>query len=325
MADLQELNSLDKLFSDNSSGSTSGIYIDPSIYNSGGTLDSDTQKKVETANNNDGITTDADGYKHDIRWTEDGTYGMGSLEDWLDDWFKRYGSKTFTGKELGYLSGLDKHIATEAYYRAIELAKAQYEAQEQAKQAQSSTGDTSITASAEEIRNAEQQLAGINNPYPEDYTGNQQAVDTQQAIAEGAQTAQQEAEKSAAASASAGINKSRAGMLSDSGTQSAQTNNVSNISMANATQNASTQADYLNKMNQADALDQQAKFQTQGAGIQALGAGIQGAASGLAMGGVIGSDENIKTSPDDFDAKLSDAINQFKILYKRVKEKRSRK
>lgn len=325
MADLQELNSLDKLFSDNSSGSTSGIYIDPSIYNSDGTLDSDTQKKVETANNNDGITTDADGYKHDIRWTEDGTYGIGSLEDFLADSFAKFGSKNLLGKDLDHLSKMDEAILTQAYYAAIEKAKAQYEAQQQAAAAQSSTGDTSITASAEEIRNAEQQLAGINNPAPNDYTGNQQAVDTQQAIAEGAQTAQQEAEKSAASSASAGINKSRAGMLSDSGTSSAQTNNVSNISMANATQNASTQADYLNKMNQADALDQQAKFQARGAGIQALGAGMQGAAAGAAMGGVIGSDENIKTSPDDFDAKLSDAINQFKILYKRVKEKRSRK
>lgn len=318
---LQNLDDLNN-WGNNNTGSTSGIYIDPSIYESN-TLDSDTQKNIEAANN-DGITTDADGYKHDIRWTEDGTYGIGSLEDYLDRAFKKYGSKDFFGKELDHLSKMDEYILTQAYYSAIEKAKAQYEAQQQAAAAQSATGDTSTTASAEENRNAETQLSGVNNPYPEDYTGNQQAVDTQQAIAEGAQTAQQEAEKSAASSASAGINKSRAGMLSDSGTSSAQTNNVSNISMANASQNASTQADYLNKMNQADALDQQAKFQAQGAGIQALGAGMQGAAAGAAMGAVI-SDENAKESPADFDAKLSDAINQFKILYKRVKEKRGRK
>lgn len=318
MANLQGLNSLDKLLDYDTN--SSGIYIDPSIYTtSSGTLPKETQSEVNTTTNTTTPSTSGG-----ITYTEDGTYGIGSLEDFLKKAYEEYGSKNLLGQDLDHLSKLEEGILTQAYYAAIEKAKAQYEAQQQAAAATSATGDTSTTASAEENKNAAEQLSGVNNPYPEDYSGNQQAVDTQQAIAEGAQTAQQEAEKSAAASASAGINKSRAGMLSDSGTQSAQTNNVSNIATANAAQNASTQADYLNKMNQADALDQQAKFRSQGAGIQALGAGMQGAASGAALGAVI-SDENAKTSPDDFDAKLSDAISQFKILYKRVKEKRGRK
>jgi len=300
-----DLSSLDKLFTTETN--SSGIYIDPSVYTN--------SESTKTAINNTDADANNDG---EIKWTEDGTYGIGSYEDFLA---KMKARNSANGHSWGKI---DDWVTKHAYEDAIEKAKAQYEAQQQAAAAQSATGDTSTTASAEENRNAETQLSGVNNPYPEDYTGNQQAVDTQQAIAEGAQTAQQEAEKSAASSASAGINKSRAGMLSDSGTSSASTNNVSNIAMGNTSQNASTQADYLNKMNQADALNQQAKFQSQGAGITALGAGMQGAASGAALGAVI-SDENAKESPDDFDSKLSDAINQFKILYKRVKEKRGRK
>lgn len=154
-----------------------------------------------------------------------------------------------------------------------------------------------------------------------DYKGLEQAANTE--FAESVQAAQTAAEKSAAASASAGINKSRAGMLSDTGTQTAQTNNVSNLTNTNIQQQGATQADYLNKMSQADALDQQAKFMKQGAGLQSLGAGIQGAASGAALGGTFGSDEDIKESPEDFDKKLADAIKQFRILYKKVKEKKA--
>lgn len=156
-----------------------------------------------------------------------------------------------------------------------------------------------------------------------DYTGRKNAVDVQQAIAEGAQTAQTESENNAVAAASAGVNKSRAGMLSDNASQQTQTNNVSNIATANSAQAASTQADYLQKMAQADALDQQAKNMKSGSFMTALGGGLQGAASG-AMTGAIVSDEDLK-EPIDFDQQLYDAIRQFKELYARVKDMRRRK
>ncbi len=156
-----------------------------------------------------------------------------------------------------------------------------------------------------------------------DYTGRKNAVDVQQAIAEGAQTAQTESENNAVAAASAGINKSRAGMLSDNASQQTQTNNVSNIATANSAQSTSTQADYLKKMAQADALDQQAANMKSGAGLTAIGGGIQGAASG-AMAGAMISDEDLK-EPIDFDQQLYDAIKQFKELYAKVKAMRGRK
>lgn len=156
-----------------------------------------------------------------------------------------------------------------------------------------------------------------------DYEGRKNATDVQQAIAEGAQTAQAESENNAVAAASAGVNKSRAGMLSDNASQQTQTNNVSNIASANSSQAASTQADYLNKMAQADALDQQAKNIKSGSAMTALGGGIQGAASGAIAGAII-SDEDMK-EPIDFDQQLYDAIRQFKELYKKVKAMRGRK
>lgn len=152
-----------------------------------------------------------------------------------------------------------------------------------------------------------------------EYEANQKAADTQQAIAESAQTAQAEAEKNAAAAASAGINKSRAGMLSDNAAQQSQTSNVSNIATANSSQAASTQADYLQKMAQADALDQQARNMKSGAALTAIGGGIQGAATGASFGLI--SDENMKEEPFD-DDKLYDAIREFKRLYMKVKELR---
>lgn len=153
-----------------------------------------------------------------------------------------------------------------------------------------------------------------------DYAGRNKAVDTQQAIAESAQAAQAEAEKNAAAAASAGVNKSRAGMLSDNAASSSNTSNVSNIASANASQAASTQADYMQKMAQADALDQQAKNMKSGAGLTAIGGGVQGAAAGASTGAMI-SDKNMKEEPFD-DEKLYSAIRQFKELYMKVKNLR---
>lgn len=154
-----------------------------------------------------------------------------------------------------------------------------------------------------------------------DYSGRENYVELQDAIAEGAQTAQQNAENQARASASAGINKSRAGMLSENNSQQSQTNNISNIYGANTSQNASTQADYLQKMAQADALDQQAANMKKGAGLTALGNGISGAMTGMTVGATLGmSDERAKEAPQQQidQNELQNMIRQFRSLYKRL-------
>lgn len=154
-----------------------------------------------------------------------------------------------------------------------------------------------------------------------DYSGRENYGETQDAIAKGAQEAQQNAENQARSSASAGINKSRAGMLSENNSQQSQTNNVSNIYGANTAQNASTQADYLQKMAQADALDQQASNMRKGAGLTALGNGISGAMTGATVGATLGmSDERAKEAPNDNNNSLQDMIKQFRCLYKRLQE-----
>lgn len=161
----------------------------------------------------------------------------------------------------------------------------------------------------------------------------QQAL--QQAAAENALSSQKQAEEAARTSASAGINKPRAGMLSDNAAQQSQTNNVPQLYGMAKNQTQTTSNDYLQKMAQADALDQQAKNIQAGAGLTAMGGAITGGASGAMTGATLGmgSDENMKESPDATnkerrtkesrsevtDDELNKAIRQFRDLYKRVK------
>lgn len=138
-----------------------------------------------------------------------------------------------------------------------------------------------------------------------------------QALQAQQQSSQATAQANKTANINAGINKSRAGMLG-SQRASADTSVAQNQYMANRSTAASTQADYLEKMAQADALDQQAKNMNKAAGLATLSAGLQGAGSGAAMGAVI-SDENMKEDPID-DNKLQEAITEFKRLSERIKQ-----
>lgn len=221
----------------------------------------------------------------------------------------------------------DKYGGEEAASKAFYEALLKYTEWAQAEAAGQTQVDNSTGANTEGTESNDGTTAQFDTPAATttedsapDYTGRKNAVDVQQAIAEGAQTAQTESENNAVAAASAGVNKSRAGMLSDNASQQTQANNVSNVASANSAQAASTQADYLKKMSQADALDQQAKNMKSGAALTAIGGGIQGAASG-AIAGAIVSDEDLK-EPIDFDQQLYDSIRQFRELYLRVKKLR---
>jgi len=128
------------------------------------------------------------------------------------------------------------------------------------------------------------------------------------------------------ANINAGINKSRAGML---GSQKASTDNsvAQNQYMANRSTAASTQADYLEKMAQANALDQQASNMNKSAELAALSGTFTGAGSGAALGATI-SDENMKEEPteDPIDNnKLQKAIAEFKRLSDRLKQLKGEK
>lgn len=254
-------------------------------------------------------------------------------------WINPITGKAFTDDEVnaalaqfGYDNTLtaqqnyDKYGGQEAATKALNEAMLKYYEWVQSEAA----GQTQVENNTDETKSNDGTTAQFDTPAAvttegstPDYTGRKNAVDVQQAIAEGAQTAQAESENNAVAAASAGVNKSRAGMLSDNASQQTQANNVSNIASANSSQAASTQADYLKKMAQADALDQQAKNMKSGAAMTAIGGGIQGAASGGITGAIV-SDEDLK-EPIDFDQQLYDAIRQFKELYAKVKAMRGRK
>lgn len=156
-----------------------------------------------------------------------------------------------------------------------------------------------------------------------DYSGATNAAAGQAAMAEEAQSAQAQAKQNYLSNASAGINRSRAGMLSDADADS--TSGVANTYAANKSLGASTQADYLKKMAEANAAQQQAENLRRGSGYNTLGAVLQGAGSGAAMGATI-SDENMKESPKEFDQnKLIEAVKEFKRLKKRLDELKARR
>ncbi len=110
--------------------------------------------------------------------------------------------------------------------------------------------------------------------------------------------AQQNATTSAIQAQNAGLNKERAGMMGE-----ANLANRSNANNALAGIAASTQADYLNKIGQANALQQQAENMQKGAALNTAGATVSGAAQGLATGASMfgTSDENEKTGCSDLD------------------------
>lgn len=110
--------------------------------------------------------------------------------------------------------------------------------------------------------------------------------------------AQQNATTSAIQAQNAGLNKERAGMMGE-----ANLANRSNANNALAGIAASTQADYLNKIGQANALQQQAENMQKGAALNTVGATVSGAAQGLATGASMfgTSDENEKCGCSDLD------------------------
>lgn len=110
--------------------------------------------------------------------------------------------------------------------------------------------------------------------------------------------AQQNATTSAIQAQNSGLNKERAGMMGE-----ANLANRSNANNALSGIAASTQADYLNKIGQANALQQQADNLEKGAALNTAGATVSGAAQGLSTGASMfgTSDENEKTGCSDLD------------------------
>lgn len=115
-----------------------------------------------------------------------------------------------------------------------------------------------------------------------DFTGRETQQAAQQAMADSADAAQTEAYQNYLANATAGINKSRAGMLASQGADPTQ--NVQSNYSANRQLGTSTQNDYLQKMSQANALQQQADMMKKGQGWNIASGALQGLGAGASFG-----------------------------------------
>lgn len=165
----------------------------------------------------------------------------------------------------------------------------------------------------------------------QDQGANAALSDAQKAIQTGLQQAEQQSQEAARNAAAAGVSKSQAGSLADNATQGTQTQNVGNMYASNSAQRSSTQADYLEKMQNVANLQNQANLVGNSASSAALSGALSGGAAGLSMGMSLVSDERMKRPPrgmlnDSIDEKeIRKAIKQFKELYARLQELKKEK
>jgi len=154
----------------------------------------------------------------------------------------------------------------------------------------------------------------------------QNQVQGNQALKSAAISESGTADANKTASISGGINRSLSGIM---GSQNAskQTANVANpMYSANSSNAASTQADYLEKMGQAKALDTQAGALNKSAGLASLASGIQGFGSGASVGAALAtSDENCKEKPEVSTEDLLEKVSQFMELYNKLQKLKENK
>ena len=149
--------------------------------------------------------------------------------------------------------------------------------------------------------------------------GAQTKAETDKAAAEAAGAGAGAERESANTAKESGVNAARAGNMAGANSAQALTNG---LYQAGAAQNAATQADYRDKIAQADIMDTQAGNMAKGAKLMPWAAGLQGLGQGFMLGMGLLSDENSKEAPADGidDDKLKEAIEQFKSLYAQLQE-----
>lgn len=108
-----------------------------------------------------------------------------------------------------------------------------------------------------------------------------------------ADNAVQTARNAEIAARNTGMNRARASTEASQGSANQTTQNATSMGSALRTQAQGTQNDYLNKMNYANALDQQASNIQSGAALNTIGSALQGAGAGASFGAGL-SDERCK-------------------------------
>lgn len=124
-----------------------------------------------------------------------------------------------------------------------------------------------------------------------------------------ADNAVQTARAAETAARNTGMNRARASTQASQNAQQQINQNATNMGSALRTQAQGTQNDYLNKMNYANSLDQQASNIQSGAALNTIGSALQGAANGASFGAGL-SDERCKTASlrDMFEAIPNDGM-----------------
>ena len=162
----------------------------------------------------------------------------------------------------------------------------------------------------------------INNLAKENATAANTIQD--QANVTAADSAGQEASANATANINAGMNAGTAGLLGSANANANTADTANAMYQGNRATQASTQADYLEKMADSRALNQQVSNMKKGATLNTIGAAIGGAGAGASMGASI-SDENMKEDPSSNNKEvdineLLEKVEQFFELKKRLDE-----
>jgi len=146
-----------------------------------------------------------------------------------------------------------------------------------------------------------------------------------QANATAADSAEQEASANATANINAGMNAGTAGLLGSANANANVADTANAMYQGNRATQASTQADYMEKMADAKSLDQQVKNMENASHLNTISAVMQGAGAGASLGSM--SDENMKESPEgssnnrEVDInELLEKVAQFFELKKRLDE-----
>lgn len=111
-----------------------------------------------------------------------------------------------------------------------------------------------------------------------------------------ADNAVQTAKNAEVAARNTGMNRARASTQASQNAQQQINQNATGMGSTLRGQAQGTQNDYLNKMNYANALDQQASNIQSGAALNTIGSALQGAGNGAKFGAGL-SDENAKEAP----------------------------
>jgi len=122
-------------------------------------------------------------------------------------------------------------------------------------------------------------------------------VQNSQSLGLAEQNAQQEAEANKIAGTNSGVSNAAASNVANN-TANTASNTYANSLGGMASQNAATQADYLNKMGQVQSAQQKAQNLQNSAALNTIGGALQGAGTGASIGAGI-SDERCKQAADE--------------------------